>query len=316
MANLFYNTKENRLRPWVRLFLFIVLYFICRAFFALFFEQIGRLTNGTDRYSVLNILFLIISLLFAGVALVYWMLKVVDQNSFSAIGVGFRSLKWWIWLGIGTLIGVLMTSIIFGVYYWNGWLEIQGSWYSKSGNSGFIGYFMLVVGLHFSIALSEELIFRGYLFKNVAEGIKGIYANYNLAALSGIILTSLLFGLAHSQNPGFQSLGFVNIIIAGIFFGLIFWISGNLALSIGIHFGWNLSLGHLYGLNVSGGAFLSKMVTVFKTITNGPLNWTGGAFGPEGSLMTTYLFGGGIIFLMVLFWIKPINHLPFFPSKN
>jgi hypothetical protein len=55
---------------------------------------------------------------------------------------------------------------------------------------------------------------------------------------------------------------------------------------IGLHAGWNFSEGSIYGLSVSG--FTAKGALTQGTLT-GPAILTGGAFGPEASIIAVVL---------------------------
>ena len=55
---------------------------------------------------------------------------------------------------------------------------------------------------------------------------------------------------------------------------------------IGIHWAWNYTQGNVFGLAVSGNGAGD---TIFATTVNGPDIITGGAFGPEASIIAVVL---------------------------
>lgn len=120
-------------------------------------------------------------------------------------------------------------------------------------------------------ALAEELIFRGYPFQHLVAGI---------GAPAAIAVFSILFGVVHLSNPGASFWGLVNTILIGILLSIAYLRTRALWLPWGIHFGWNLTLGFLLGLPVSGLTMFSVMV---RTTTTGPRWMTGGAYGIEAS---------------------------------
>lgn len=130
-------------------------------------------------------------------------------------------------------------------------------------------------------AAGEELIFRGYAFQILIERI-GPFAT--------VLPLGVLFGLGHSWNPSATALGIVNTILWGILFGYSFLRSHDLWLPIGLHYGWNAVL-PLFGVNLSG---LTIEVTRYMYRWDLSPVWSGGAYGPEGGLLTT-------IFVVVLF---------------
>ncbi len=126
-------------------------------------------------------------------------------------------------------------------------------------------------------AVGEELLFRGVLFR-ILERATG-----TLTALS---VSALLFGLAHIANPNatlFSSLAIA--IEAGLLLGLAFVATRNLWFPIGIHLAWNFTQGGIFGASVSGFASHGLVKTVFL----GPDSLTGGAFGPEASVISLAL---------------------------
>lgn len=129
----------------------------------------------------------------------------------------------------------------------------------------------------FFAAAGEEMIFHGYAFQCLVEKI-GPYA--------AVIPVGLIFGLLHSDNPHATTLSVLNTVLWGILLGCAFLRSRDLWLPIGIHFGWNSVL-PLFGVNLSG---ITMEVTRYFYQWDVPALWSGGAYGPEGGLLTT-IFG-------------------------
>ena len=128
-----------------------------------------------------------------------------------------------------------------------------------------------------SMALLEELLFRGFLFQRLVAGLGAWPAQMLLAAL---------FALAHWGNPGMEGAtkiwATVDIAIAAVFLGLAYLRTRSLALPIGLHLGWNWTQGDLFGFGVSGTNLVGWLHPVFQRM---PAWITGGKFGPEGSLV-------------------------------
>jgi CAAX protease family protein len=72
------------------------------------------------------------------------------------------------------------------------------------------------------------------------------------------------------------------IFFIGIFFGLGYLGTGNLAMPMGQHMAWNLFQGTVYGLAVSGD---KEPASFFLTRQMGPDLAAGGGFGPEAGLI-------------------------------
>jgi hypothetical protein len=123
-------------------------------------------------------------------------------------------------------------------------------------------------------ATFEEVIFRGFLFRLIAA----LGGNWTALAV-----TSALFGLAHIGNPGATWASSLAIAIeAGILLGAAYAAGGSLWLPIGIHAGWNFAEGPIFGMEVSGH---TRAVGWIGGHLQGPEILTGGAFGPEASIV-------------------------------
>jgi membrane protease YdiL (CAAX protease family) len=131
---------------------------------------------------------------------------------------------------------------------------------------------MLFVG----VAFVEELLFRGFIFQRLIEGIGEWPAQ---------LLIGGLFLLTHIGNPGMkgsiQVYASLNIFLASIMFGLAFVKTKSLALPIGIHFMANWVQGVALGFGVSG----MEQASLLRPVLAGTPEWlTGGVFGLEASI--------------------------------
>jgi hypothetical protein len=122
-------------------------------------------------------------------------------------------------------------------------------------------------------AVAEELAIRGGVFR-VAEDAAG--------TLVALLFSAALFGLLHAANPGATVVSAVSIALeAGVLLGLAYALTRSLWLPIGLHLGWNFTEGGVFGAAVSGG----KAHSLIHATASGPDLITGGAFGPEGSVV-------------------------------
>ncbi|MBY0506436.1 MAG: CPBP family intramembrane metalloprotease [Bryobacteraceae bacterium] len=127
---------------------------------------------------------------------------------------------------------------------------------------------MLALGV-----VGEELLFRGYGFQLLLR---------HAGPFATILPVSALFAAAHAANLNATPLALLNTFLWGGILGFAVLRSGDLWLPIGLHFGWNWTL-PLFGVNLSGFRMsVSGYVLDWKL---GPL-WSGGDYGPEGSLLT------------------------------
>lgn len=125
------------------------------------------------------------------------------------------------------------------------------------------------------VAVLEELLTRAIVFR-LLERVLGSWA-----ALS---ISSLLFGLGHLPgNSSATPLSLAIVVVAGAFFCAAYMATRRLWLCIGLHAGWNFTLGHVFSIAVSGHPRTPGLLT---GALDGPAWLTGGAYGLEASLLT------------------------------
>ncbi|MET0308975.1 MAG: CPBP family intramembrane glutamic endopeptidase [Sphingomonas sp.] len=125
---------------------------------------------------------------------------------------------------------------------------------------------------------AEELYFRGWLQPRLQGG---------WGRWPGLAVTSLAFSALHFVSGDFDMFSFVNLTLAGVWFGLLAERSGGLALPIGAHFGWNWAEEMLFGATPNPG--VSNFGTVFDWDLTGAANWGGSAAGLNASLSATFV---------------------------
>lgn len=135
-------------------------------------------------------------------------------------------------------------------------------------------------------AAIEELVFRGYAFQALIEGL-GIWP--------ATVIGSVLFGVAHASNPVASWLGLLNTSLAGVLLAVVYWRSGSLWLPTALHWSWNVTQGPLLGLPVSGLAMPTALLDC-RIAARSSL-WTGGDYGPEGGLVLSVLAVALIVLL-------------------
>jgi membrane protease YdiL (CAAX protease family) len=196
-------------------------------------------------------------------------LRIYERGQLSDIGLGWsaasrRNLALGILGGIGSGLIVLVGPILVRAAEIEPVPDSQTQW----------GSLMFVTLVLLFGAVGEEMLFRGYGFQVLMNAL-GPYAT--------ILPVSVLFGLAHTSNQNVSALGVVNTVLWGILLGYAFLRSGDLWLPIGLHFGWNWTL-PLLGQNLSG---FTMGVTGYSMHWKTGVLWSGGAYGPEGGLLTT-----------------------------
>ncbi len=134
-------------------------------------------------------------------------------------------------------------------------------------------------------ALLEEVMFRG---------VSQVLLARVMGRAPAVLTLSVLFALAHLANPNGTALGLVNIGLAGVFLGAVFYSPGGIWAAWGAHLGWNAMLAAA-DAPVSGLPFPIPLINYFP---GGPDWLTGGSFGPEGGVLAT----GAIALATVVAW--------------
>ena len=204
------------------------------------------------------------------IMLATWILvKFVDKRPFLTAGLHpkyvLRDLS------MGLAIGVAWLGISIGILAAAGWATPQNHF-------AFSVAALLLAGVSvlFNV-LTQQLLVFGYILQTIRAK-----AGLPIA----VAASALLFSVIHVAAFGGAWIPPINVLGAGLVFGLAYAITGNLWLPIGIHFGWNMLLGPVLGLTVSGTGSLGLGWTAFEI--TGPAPFTGGPFGIEGGLIVTF----------------------------
>ncbi|MDY6846274.1 MAG: type II CAAX endopeptidase family protein [Chloroflexota bacterium] len=293
MGGIFWNWKERRFRMIWRLVIYSIIYsIILFALMLLFSTLIGfsNFANWTSLLALVTLLAVLVATLIAG--------KWVDRRSIADFGLHLTK-AWWKDFAFGLGLGAFLMGIIFLAAWLTGNLRITGTFQKTMSNTPFYLEFIDAILFFIYVGFYEELISRGYLLINLAEGLKFSWMRKKWALLSALGISSLIFGLLHIVNPNASWVSTLTLSLAGIFLGLGFVLTGRLGLSIGLHITWNLFQGCVFGFPVSGNNF---SVTLIGTTLTGPAWLTGGAFGPEAGVMGLMAMLIGC--LLILLWVR------------
>jgi membrane protease YdiL (CAAX protease family) len=206
-------------------------------------------------------------------------LRIYERGNLSDIGLGWTAAsRRNLWLGMLGGIGAALVVVVIP-------LVLRVADFEPVPNERLRWPSLLFVSILLLFgAVGEEMLFRGYGFQVLVKGI-GPFAT--------VLPVAVLFGLAHSLNLNFGPLPLFNTILWGVVLGYAYLRSGDLWLPIGLHFGWNWAL-PLLGANLSG---FTMDVTGYAMHWNVGERWSGGAYGPEGGLLTTAVAIGLFFYL-------------------
>lgn len=224
--------------------------------------------------------------------------RVLDRRRF--IDLGFRlDARWLRDLVVGFLAAACMMTLLFAVAASMHWVEVRGMWRGTPGLPvGLaVAYTILKV---LCVGTYEEALSRGYQLRNVAEGLNGVARlRPTSAVLASVAVTSAVFGVLHLTNDNATLLSAVLLSINGVMFSVPVILTGQLGAAIGLHIGWNLFQGLVFGFPVSGDDLEPASVLIVRG--TGPDWITGGAFGPEAGLLSLGVTVIGIAALYMWF---------------
>merc|ERR1740121_871035 len=94
----------------------------------------------------------------------------------------------------------------------------------------------------------------------------------------------------------------LNIFIGGAAGGLnVFFTRGCLGFALGWHFGWNISMGNVFGLSISGIPISATFISVAPHPGKEALH--GGVFGPEGGVVAPAAYLLGVVLLVCIYGV-------------
>jgi membrane protease YdiL (CAAX protease family) len=209
----------------------------------------------------------------------------IERRPFADLGLSTHHLGRY--LLIGFVVGLILQGTVIGNLAQVGWYHIT----SIAPASVAVVVILQGLGIHLLVALVEEGVFRGIIFRLLER---------TLGTWIALLLSAIFFGLMHITNPGATVFGAIAIALeAGIMLGAAYILTRNLWLAVGIHWAWNFFEGPFFGSTVSG---VGAKETFITSTINGPAILTGGTFGPEAGVLAliTCLVAGAILLFLVV----------------
>ena len=204
------------------------------------------------------------------VAALYAFKKYLSWYAEDGESMSFGSKMWM--MGIGWAVAAVNFLAIIVCLFLCGYYRIVTVEFDVASQLSWLSLFLLV-------AVVEEVVFRGILFRLITD-------KWNIAV--GLTTSSLLFGLAHLGNPGATLWAALAIALAsGWLFGMAYAYHQTIWVPIGMHWAWNYLEGGVFGCAVSGTP-LDYLPLITPRISGADI-LTGGAFGPEASIICVAL---------------------------
>jgi hypothetical protein len=174
----------------------------------------------------------------------------------------------------------------------------------------------LAAGINGAICLDLILRAKG-------NGVWGVYAMALLGLVPCFLLamrqapsagfwqatwvTSTFFGFAHTGNNGENWIGIFTAAFIGFVFCVSVRLTGSAWWAIGCHAAWDWAETYFYGTADSG--LVAKGHYLATSPAGNPL-WSGGADGPEGSLLVLPVTILLLVFIVVIYGRKRPEELP------
>ncbi|WP_143592163.1 CPBP family intramembrane glutamic endopeptidase [Tenacibaculum holothuriorum] len=297
MKNIFINQQENRFKAGWRIFFFLLIFWVFAASTFIIKPLLGDITKKEflENYSLL-----IVSILAIGSTIaVFLSRKFFDKKSFVSLGLSLKKQSFFDVI-FGFLLSGAMAFLFCILLISFNLIEINGINFSLNNplelNAENWGNYIKTMSLitllivlveHILVGYWEELVFRGYVFQNMIEG---------LGLKLSIIISCIIYGLIHALNPNAGIVSTLIIVLFGYLRIYGYLSTKMLWLSIGMHIGWNFFQGPIFGFAASG----HKKATLLDISINSNKDWlTGGEFGPEGSILIILII---IFALLIMKW--------------
>ncbi len=134
-------------------------------------------------------------------------------------------------------------------------------------------------------AAAEEVMFRGYAFQALVQGV-GVWP--------AVLASSALFAYMHGGNPNVTPVALANIFLAGVMLAVAYLRTRSLWFATAVHLGWNWTMASLLDFPVSG---LVRDMPLYTARETGPDWVTGGSFGPEAGIAASLTIAAGTVWM-------------------
>lgn len=267
------RNNHGQLRNGWWILLFIAVFLASQLVYHPVSKGLQHLGAGKDWLSPLPVVFLL---------LVTWICTRLRRQPLSYVGLHLDA-KWLRQALCGMAFGAVLMLAVVALIFLAGGVSFE---LDPTRGLSALGY---GAWLFAWVALLEELLFRGFVFQRLVDGI---------GAPTALLLMAALFAIAHWGNSGMEGTTLVWATIdtglGAILLGLAYLRTGSLALPIGIHFGWNWIQGSLLGFDVSG---MTQSGWLLPHLLDKPQWLSGGTFGPEASIFSVVVDTTAVLLL-------------------
>lgn len=198
--------------------------------------------------------------------------------------------RWWRSFAVGGAIATVINAGALAVSIGAGWATVVGL-AEGSGDLPFLPA-MVVVFAYVALASAwEEVVFRGAMLKNLAEGADGLVPRWAAVGLA-VLLSALVFAFLHGGKVDHPS-QYGYYLLAGLVLSGAYVLTGDLALPIGFHVWYNFTQSAVFGLGHS-----QRTPELLAVELVGPARWVG----EEGIVYSLFVVVGGLLLLAAVRW--------------
>lgn len=226
------------------------------------------------------------SLLFRGLTVVIIILYCRFLEGRPVCSMGLRKKNFFIHYISGLIVGAVMVSASILILKYLGAVSI-----TPCENVNYMLIVLFFIGFIVQ-GMSEEFIFRGYLFTSV-----GSSGHHTMLA---VITSSIAFGIAHNETESFNIFYFICTILFGVFSALYMTLFDNIWGVCAIHSMWNFATVNVYGS--SQNYVRESIMRTTSIANNGYL--TGREYKIADNIFSSIIIGIGIIIVSILLFIK------------
>jgi CAAX protease family protein len=210
---------------------------------------------------------------------------VMDDKPLAFVGLAFHS-RWKAELFHGAVLGAAMMIAVAALERVFGGTTYSWMLFASASPAHVLKWALFSLVIFSAAGACEELTFRGYPFQRLVDSI---------GPAGGVAVFAALFGLVHLGNYAHTWLSTLNTALVGVGLAVAYLRTRSLWLPIGLHVAWNFFQGYVFGFPVSG-----TLLPVDLVRPEYPAGaWlTGGAYGPEASLLSTGVIVLGTVYLL------------------
>lgn len=207
--------------------------------------------------------------------------RLLDRRPVAEYGLALDR-EWWRAFAVGAAIATAVNAVPLAVALATGWATVTG--FAEGAGALPFPAAMLLVFAYVAVAAAwEEFVFRGAMLKNLAEGSGGYLPQWAAVGVATVASSAVFAALHAGKVTDPSQYGYY--LLAGLVFGCVYVLTGELALPIGFHAFYNFTLSAVFGLGVS-----QQTPELIVIDVAGPAFWLGEA----GMLNTVAAALGGL----------------------